>query len=181
MARLTSAEYAKTHGAKAAKELHAEREARTTKINRRIAENQVMHRLKPVDAAAGSRLVNAVIDRRKPVSLKGGQIPPGGFSRFDKVNLRYRAGGLSDRYKNWTADGWEANSLINRHKVGGYGDLLKSPDTHDASIPKRVPSKPYSAEDKLLMAILKQTGGHSQQYHDAQILKGIKNDMKQYR
>ena len=41
MSRLTSAEYAKTHGAKAAKELHAEREARTAKINRRIAENTV--------------------------------------------------------------------------------------------------------------------------------------------
>lgn len=41
MARLTSAEYAKTHGAKAAKELHAEREARTSKINRRIAEKRM--------------------------------------------------------------------------------------------------------------------------------------------
>lgn len=178
MGRLTSAEYAKTHGAAAAAQLHKEREARTAKINRRIAEGQAMRTLKPMDAASGSRLVNSFIDNRKPLQAEAHHTPKGGFSRFDKVNLRYRPATAFGRAKYWTTNGWEANSLLNRHRVSDWGDVLSYTKPYRSSQPEHVPSKPYSTEDKFLLSVLKQTGGHSRDYQNDQILKGIKHDAR---
>jgi hypothetical protein len=162
MGRLTSSEFAKSHGAAAGRQLHAQRQARVEKV----AQRQVARRLKSMNASQGSRLVNSFINSRAPMSAEAHHVPRDGFSRFDKVNFRYRSGGVSDRAKNWTTSGWEANSVINRHKAGDWGDVLPHARERGqmGNMPNSVPAQPYSSKDKLLLSILKQTGGHSQNY-----------------